>query len=119
MIKQVQERSSALDQFVPRYVEGYAEVLREHAPLLGLSMQRAAYDPLVSGPGKLHAAASAAAGSAAMLKFVAEIGGNDPAAKTTSAYHVIFATLARELSLGSTSESAHNYDWTLLKRELG
>jgi AcrR family transcriptional regulator len=39
-----------LDEFVPRFVESYAEVLRINAPLLRLCMQRAAYDPLVSRP---------------------------------------------------------------------
>lgn len=119
MIARVRNESDSLAEFVPRYVEGFAEVLRTHAPLLRLSMQRAAFDPLVSGPGKISAAASAAAGSGAMLEFADEFGGRERAMKATSAYHVIFATLARELSLGSTRESANNYDWELLKRELG
>ena len=119
MIKQVQDSSRSLEELVPRYVEGYAEVLKKHAPLLSLSMQRASHDPLVSGPGKLHATMSAAAGAGAMLEFADQFGGKDRAMKATSAYYVIFATLARELSLGSTRESATNYDWELLKRELG
>ena len=47
------------------------------------------------------------------------MGGNDKALKANSSYHVIFATLARQLSLGSTGESVHDYDWQQLKRELG
>ena len=36
---------SSLAEFVPAYVEGYAEILRLHAPLLRLTMERAAFDP--------------------------------------------------------------------------
>lgn len=119
MIEEVRTSSRSLSDFVPRYVESYAEVLRKHAQLLSLSMERASHDPLVSGPGKLRAAASAAASVGAMLEFGDEFGGKDRAMKANSAYKVIFSTLARELSLGSTRESAENYGWDLLKRELG
>ena len=62
---------------------------------------------------------SAREGAKAMLRFADEFGGKDRGTKASSAYHVIFATLARELSLGSTGESSQNYNWKLLKRELG
>jgi hypothetical protein len=42
----------------------------------------------------------------------------DPEVCAKAAHHIIFATLARELSLGSSSESVTNYDWNVLKREL-
>ena len=119
MLQAVLGSSSSLAEFVPRYVDAFAEVLRKNAPLLRLSMQRASHDPLVSGPGKESAQKSSRAGAGAMLKFAGEFGGNENETKASSAYHVIFATLARELSLGSTGESAQNYDWQLLKRELG
>jgi hypothetical protein len=119
MLETLLASSKSLSDFVPRFVDDYAEVLRKNAPLLRLSMQRAAHDPLVSGPGKERATNAARAGAEAMLRFKDEIGGKDRETKANSAYHVIFATLARELSLGSTGESAQNYDWQLLKRELG
>lgn len=119
MLEELRGSSRSLDEFVPRYVEAYAEVLRKNAPLLRLSMERAAHDPLVSGPGKQRALSAAEAGAGAMLEYAAEFGGKDHALKASSAYHVIFATLARELSLGSTGEAATNYNWELLKRELG
>lgn len=53
-----------------------------------------------------------------MLAFRAEFGGNDHQTRASSCFHIIFATLARELSLGATGESATNCDWELLKREL-
>ncbi len=108
-----------LASFVPAYVEGYAEVLRQHAPLLRLTMERAAFDPLVSAPGKQHALQAETLSTEAMLAHAGEFGGDDPLVKAQSAYHIIFATLARQLSLGSSGEAVHDYDWVLLKRELG
>lgn len=108
-----------LAAFVPAYVEGYAEILRRHAPLLRLTMERATFDPLVATPGKEHALRAELQSTEAMLAHVGEFGGNDHKVKAQSAYHIIFATLARQLSLGSSDEAAHDYDWSLLKRELG
>ncbi|MFM5931899.1 MAG: TetR/AcrR family transcriptional regulator [Novosphingobium sp.] len=108
-----------LAEFVPQYVEGYAEVLREHAPLLRQTMERAAFDPLVSAPGKAHALRAEEQSTQAMLAHSAEFGGKDHRVKAQSAYHIIFATLARQLSLGSSGEAVHDYDWNLLKREMG
>lgn len=119
MLAEVKAGSATLADFVPQYVEAYAEVLRGNAPLLRLSMQRASFDPLVSEPGKRSALRMAKAGANAMLEHVDEFGGDDAQTKASSAYHVIFATLARELSLGSTGEAATHYDWASLKRELG
>lgn len=111
-------QAKTLKSFVTDFVEAYAELLKDHAALLGMTMQRAANDPLVSVPGKKSALRFADMSTAAMLKYADEMGGNDKALKVNSAYHVIFATLARQLSLGSTGESVHEYDWKLLKREL-
>lgn len=119
MLEEVLRKSRRLDSFVPRYVEAYAEVLRTHAPLLRLSMQRAAFDPSVSGPGKEQAMKAESRATAAMLKYSDEFGGRRHSTKASSAYHVIFAALARELSLGSTAESVQDYDWGTMKRELG
>lgn len=107
-----------LATFVPAYVEGYAEVLRRHAPLLRMTMERAAYDPLVSAPGKESALRAETNATHAMLAHSAEFGGLDNKVKAQSAYHIVFATLARQLSLGSSGEAVHDYDWNLLKREM-
>jgi AcrR family transcriptional regulator len=118
MIDEVVKAAPALADFVPRFVASFADVLRRHAPILRLTMQRAEHDPAVSGPGKASAHRSAARGAAAMMRYRAEIGGRKKELKAMSAYHIIFATLARELSLGSTGESASGNDWKALKREL-
>lgn len=119
MFARLRDECASLGQFVPRYVEAYAEVLRQFAPLLRLSMQRASFDPQVSGPGKVRANTAASAATAAILAFSEEIAGPDHQIKADAAFRIIFATLARHLSLGSTFESMDPFDWDLLKRELG
>ncbi|WP_226017923.1 TetR/AcrR family transcriptional regulator [Novosphingobium sp. FKTRR1] len=120
MIAKVLAASTNLAEFIPHYVEDFAEILRFHAPLLRLSMLRAAYDPLIAEPGKRSAFRSVEIATAAMLRFKAEFGGTDCERKAAASYQIIFATLARQLSLGSTGESVHGQqDWTLLKIELG
>lgn len=118
MLAKVIEGADNLSRFVPSFVERYAEVLRQHAPLLRIAMQRASFDPLVSEPGKVSAFRSADAATSALLRYANEITG-DAQTKANAAYQIIFATLARKLSLGSTGESVHAYDWSELKRELG
>lgn len=119
LLDRLAAQSSTLADFVPAYVEGYAEILRKHAPLLRLTMERASFDPLVSAPGKEHALRAESDSTNAMLAFAGEFGGTvDHKVKAQSAYHIIFATLARQLSLGSSGEAVHDYDWNLLKREL-
>ncbi|MFN4222410.1 MULTISPECIES: TetR/AcrR family transcriptional regulator [Novosphingobium] len=119
MVEEVLAQSPTIDEFMPRYVAGYAEVLRVNAPLLRLAMERASFDPLVSKPGKDHALRATARGMEAMLRYRASFGGTDHEIKANSAYKIVFATLARQLSLGSSGEAAHDYDWDVLKRELG
>ena len=119
MFEHLVRQCLSLSDFVPRFVEGYAEVLRVNAPLLRLAMARAENDPLVSGPGKRTAETAVRQATAALLRFSGEFGGAEPELRASSAYHIIFATLARQLSLGSTSEAVTVYDWDLIKRELG
>ena len=119
MFAKLRSECTSLATFVPHYVEAYAEVLRQFAPLLRLSMDRAAFDPQVSGPGKARAKSAAADATAAMLVFADEIAGPDSQLKADAAFRIIFATLARQLSLGSTFESMDPIDWEQLKRELG
>ncbi|MFM6932114.1 MAG: TetR/AcrR family transcriptional regulator [Novosphingobium sp.] len=119
MLARLDKECPDLDSFVPAYVEDYAELLRRHAPLLRMTMERAVFDPLVSGPGKENALRAETDATAAFMKHASQFGGRDHTGKAQAAYHIIFATLARQLSLGSTGEAAHGYDWSLLKRELG
>ncbi len=118
LMDRLERDCSSLAEFVPAYVEGYAEILRHHSPLLRLTMERASFDPQVSAPGKANAQRAERLATEAMLAYSHEFGGTDHKLKAQSAYHIIFATLARQLSLGSSGEAVHNYDWSLLKREM-
>lgn len=121
LVARLRADSADLSAFIYGYVGGYAEVLRKHAPLLRLTMDRAQFDPQVAIPGKQHALRAERDAAQAMLAYAAEFGGSGPDDQMTKAqtgYHVIFATLARQLSLGSSGESAHAYDWQSMKREL-
>ena len=60
--------------------------------------------------------------TSALLHYGDEFGTKDPKVRETranAAYYIIFATLARQLSLGSSRESVTDYDWEVLKTELG
>lgn len=119
MMAKVLGGSTSLAEFMPNFVEAYAELLKYHAPVLRLSMLRAAYDPLIAEPGKRSAFRIADIAAQAMQRFLGEIADQDTGRKTDAAYQIIFATLARQLSLGSTGESVHAaQDWTVLKQEL-
>jgi AcrR family transcriptional regulator len=118
MLEEVVGASKSLADFVPRYVERYSSMLADHAPMLRLVMNRASFDPAVSVPGKATAAQTAKASVDAMLRFKDEMPAADPAAKALAAYHIIFATMARHLSLGSTAEGADAAAFGALRVEL-
>jgi AcrR family transcriptional regulator len=118
MIDAVLAKSSRLGDFLPLFLDSYYDVLQRHAPFLRLIMARAAFDASVSEAGKLTAHKSADASVAAILTFSGEIASNDPGRRASAAFQVLFATIARFLSLGSTAESADGGDWHMLKGEL-
>lgn len=119
MIARLTVDCASLSDFVPAFVESYAAVLTEFAPLLRLAMIRAESDPEVAEPGKQAALLAIARTTDAMLRYEGELTGDDRHVRANAAYHVIFATLARQLSLGSTRESVTDIDWQQLKQELG
>lgn len=110
---------ATLGEFVPRFVEDYAAVLTENAALLRLAMLRAESDPLVAEPGKRAALRAVEQFTQSALRYSDEFGGSDGENRAHAAYYIVFATLARQLSLGSSRESVTDYDWDQLKRELG
>lgn len=118
MLAAVRAESPTLAAFVPAYIERYSQLLAAHAPMLRLVMQRASFDPAVSAPGKATAAQSAQTAVEAMLHYRAEMPAADPQAKALAAFHIIFATMARHLSLGSTAEGADAAAFELLRVEL-
>lgn len=119
MLVQAIGRSANLALFMPAYVEAYAEFLKHHAPLLRLIMLRASWDPIVATPGGERGQKSRVQSTAAILRYRNEFGGSNHELKASSAYHVIFATLARSLSLGEARHTLDGLDWDSLKAELG
>lgn len=119
MLARLEQSCATLREFVPAYVAAYATVLAENAALLRLAMLRAEHDPLVAEPGKRAALRAVEQTTGALLRHAGEFGGDDHATRASAAYYIIFATLARQLSLGSSRESVNDYDWEQLKRELG
>ncbi len=118
MIADITSRSKNLDDLIRNFVDAFAEFLRKHAPLLRLSMARAEFDSLISGPGKEAASRAARLASAAMLAFADEFGSDDRELRAMTVFDAVFSTLARHLSLGSSAETADEIDWPVLKREL-
>lgn len=117
MIRGVLAASSDLKRFIELFVDRYYLVLRDHAPLLRPIMARAAFDPAVSAPGRAAASATLQASTSAILSYSKELDPRTANRRAAAAYQIIFATIARYLSLGSTTESAES-DWDTLKDEL-
>lgn len=119
MFAELERNCASLAEFVPAFVNAYAGVLTEHAALLRLAMMRAEHDPQVAEPGKRAALRAVNLASEAMLRHAGDSGSASLKVRAEAAYYVIFATLARQLSLGSSREAVTEYDWDELKRELG
>ena len=119
MFEALDRSCASLREFVPQFVSAYAGHLRKHAAILRLAMLRAEHDPLIADPGKQAALKVQAQAQIAMMRYGNELDGDDREARTGAAYFIIFATLARQLSLGSSEESATDIDWDQLKNELG
>jgi AcrR family transcriptional regulator len=118
MLEAVSAMSATLPDFMLRFVDGFAESLRDNAALLRPLMVVALADPAISGQGKQSADSYTRAVAEAMLAYRADIRRPDPERAVLSAYRVIYATLARYLGLGSSAEASGEGDWAELKRDL-
>ena len=119
MLIEVRTAASGLDDFMPRFVDGFAESLRQFAPLLRPIMMCASRDHAVSLAGKGSYDRFARQVKTAMLDYRAEIKRDDHERSVESAYRVIYATVARYLGLGSSTEASDEGDWKELKEDLG
>jgi len=119
MLESLSKTCSTLRDFVPQFVSAYAGLLHDHAGMLRLAMRRAEHDPLIAEPGKAAALKAQAQVQSAMLRYDSELCRDDRDSRTGAAFYIIFATLARQLSLGSSEESATDFEWDKLKQELG
>ncbi len=119
MLAQLVKECPTLDDFVPAFVNSYAAMLTEYASILRIAMMRAEHDPQVAEPGRTAALAVARKSCDAMLSYCEMTTAADRDVRANNAYLVIFSTLARQLSLGSTRESVTKQDWSTLKHGLG
>ena len=119
VVQETLETCETLEAFIPQYIQDYARTLLSNGPLLRVTMDRAVYDPFVSRIGNHRGRESSRAGANAILQFSEQIAGPSHAIKADAAYQVIYATLARQLSLGTTVESTSIFDWEVLEGQLG
>lgn len=118
LITRVALDTDSLMTFVPRLVDDFAESLRRYAPILRPMMQRAARDPVVSKFGKMSHTMVVADVTKAMVRYGDSIAHPDPARAVQAGFNMVYAAVARALSLGSTQESADGGSWQQLKQDL-
>jgi len=119
MLAKVRAEAKGLDDFMTRFVDRYAEALRQFGPLLRPIMMCATRDRTISLTGKSSHDRFARQVKAAMLDYRAEFKHGNPERAVDSAYRVIYSTLARYLGLGSAMEVSGEGDWGELKEDLG
>lgn len=107
------KKAGSLDEFVHDYVRHYAAILRENALMLSLAMRQASGDPDYSRSGFRREKETADEMARGILHFESEIAGDAPA-KAHLVFHILFATLARHLSLDTQDPMIEQQDWDQL-----
>lgn len=118
IVSRAHETAADLRDLVKRLVEGLAESLKTHAPILRPIMLRAAAEPATSEQGKASYGRVAEAVHAALLSHRDEIRHPDPERAAASAFRIMYAAIARYLGFGAVAESAGEGDWADLKTDL-
>lgn len=116
MVDRLMATCPSLDAYVPAYVAGFAEILRDNAVMIGLAMRRSGTDARMSSLGNRRASDSAHVATAALLRFAHEIEG-DAAAKAATVFRMIFATVSRRVIL-DRDDSPECDDWESFVGEL-
>jgi len=106
---QVLKQADSLAAFVRGYVTSYATVLRDNATMMRLAMQQASTDPDSSRSGYQRSKDSADELARGILHFESEIVG-DANAKANLIFPIIFATMARHLSLDTQDPMIQQQD---------
>ena len=118
LVTRVALDTDTLAEFVGRLVDEFADCLREFAPIMRPMMQRATRDPVVSRFGKDSHSSVLSDVTKAMMRYRAHIPHPDPERAVRSVFNMVYAAIARSLSLGSTEESADGGNWKHLKADL-
>ncbi len=119
MIARCEVETADLFELITSLVDGLAETLRKHAPIMRPLMHRATTDPVVAATGKQKYQAVADRVHEVLLAHRAEIAQPDPERAVQSAYRIIYAAIARYLGFGSAVGAAWEGDWEILKEDLG
>jgi AcrR family transcriptional regulator len=119
MVEQARARAWDLRDLVFRLVDGMAESLKAHAPVLRPFMLRAATDPATAQYGKrVHKEVDDAL-QAALAAKRDEIPHPDPDRAAASAIRIMYAAIARHLGFGTAEGPFEEGDWGQLKTDLG
>ena len=119
IISEARESATDLRDLVMRLVEGLAESLKAHAPILRPFMLRAQIDSGTSDQGKASYGLIAEAVHAALLSYREEVRHPEPERAAASAFRIMYAAIARYLGFGAVAETAGEGDWADLKTDLG
>lgn len=117
LIARIALETDSLTGFVARLVDEFSELLSEFAPILRPMMLRAARDPVVSEAGRASHGMVVADVTRAMLRYRDDIAHPDPERAVQAAFNLLYAALARALSLGSSEEAAVGVSWQQLKMD--
>ena len=118
MVQQALAGTRGLEAYVVRYVGDFADFLRTRGPILRVVMRRSGTDKVMADRGRHATRAGAELATTALLEYQDEFGGRRPRVKAETAFHVIFATLARQLGLNTLGTPAHFQDFADVKVEL-
>lgn len=117
-INRLLSECTTLEDYVPRYISEYADILKENELLLRLSMTKASSDTIASQRGNFQMQNASTISTNALLQFRDEINGNSEL-KARIVFQTAFATLARNLSLDTKDDHQLMVDWNNLVSELG
>jgi len=107
-----------LPEAVRVLVRGLAESLRNHRGVLAAIMLRAMQDPEMARHGKAEFADTLEALTMPLRRFARQIPHPDPARALSTSFELMFASLARNLGLGTLQEMDDAGDWDQLLADL-
>lgn len=118
MLEEARNGADTLEKLVVALTRAVGQTLRDNAEILRPLMLRATSDPLVAATGKASFAATANAVKGALLLYSAQIRQPDPLRAVDSAFHILYATIARYLGFGAATASNQEGDWNVLTQDL-
>ena len=119
LVNRIRRRALPLDELIPTIVQELARFLERYAPILRPFMDMAPADPVIAATGKKAYFHSLLDFKLLMLERRSEMGHPEPERATETCFNVVYASLARHLGLGTTTDVAREGDWRRLIDDLG